>query len=115
MSWWELFCMYMQEEGKGWKEVRRKKEEGGEEGGKKKEEAGGEGGKIRRERKLREEEAERKLEEKRRKRERNVIWRGVESEVGEKRLWLVEEIVRTLRREMGIRGWRRGGKGEDGF
>lgn len=65
---------------------------------------------------MREEKAERKLEEKRRKREKNVIWRGVESEDGEKRLWLVEEIVRrTLRREMGIRGWRGGGKGEDGF
>lgn len=40
----------------------------------------------------------------------------MEGEDGEKRLWLVEEIVRrTLRREMGIRGWRGGEKGEDGF
>lgn len=28
MSWWEMSCMYMQEEGEGWKEVRRRKEEG---------------------------------------------------------------------------------------
>lgn len=45
-----------------------------------------------------------------------MIWRGVEGEDGEKRLWLVEKIVRrTLRREMGIKGWRGGGKGEDEF
>lgn len=52
-----------------------------------------------------EEEAERKMGEQRRKRERNMIWRGVESEDEEKRLWLVEEILkRTLRREVGKAG-----------
>lgn len=46
-----------------------------------------------------------KLEEARRKKERNVIWRGVEGEDEEQRLWLVEEIVRrTLGKETGIRG-----------
>lgn len=44
------------------------------------------------------------MEEERRKRERNVIWRGVEDEDEEERLWLVEEILkRTLRREVGIK------------
>lgn len=60
---------------------------------------------IRRKRRLGEEEAERKLEEERKKRERNMIWRRVEGDDEEKRLWLVEEIVkRTLGREVGIRG-----------
>lgn len=54
---------------------------------------------------MREEEAERKLEEERRKRKRNVIWRGVEGDDEEDRFWLVKEIVkRTLEREAGIRG-----------
>lgn len=35
----------------------------------------------------------------------NVIWRSVEGEDEEERLWLVEEILRrTLRREVGIKG-----------
>lgn len=34
-----------------------------------------------------------------------MIWRGVEGENEEERLWLVKEILRrTLRREVGIRG-----------
>lgn len=109
--------MHVYARGGGRMERSKKEERGrGEEGGKKKEEVGGEGGKIRRQRKLRKEEAERKLEKKRRKRERNVIWRGLEGEDGEKRLWLVEEIViRTRRREMGIRGWRGGGRGKMDF
>lgn len=44
------------------------------------------------------------MEEERRKRERNVIWRRVEGEDEEEKLWLVEEILkRTLRREVGIK------------
>lgn len=55
------------------------------------------------------EEVERKMGEQRRKRERNVIWRGVESEDKEKKLWLVEEILKwTLRREVGKGGRKMG-------
>lgn len=56
-----------------------------------------------------EEEVERKMGEQRRKRERNVIWRGVESEDEEKKLWLVEKILKwTLRRELGMEGRKMG-------
>lgn len=95
----------MEEEGEGWKKVRKKKEDRGTREERRKRWFDEREERIRRERRLGEEKRERKLEEERRRRERNVIWRGVEGEDEEERLWLVKEIMRrTLRREVEIRG-----------
>lgn len=51
---------------------------------------------------------DKKVKEMRKKRERNVVWRCVDGENEEERLWLVEEILkRTLRREVVIRSVRK--------
>lgn len=90
-----------------------KKEGGGRgEGGEK---AGGERGENEERKKIERRKSGKKVgrgEEK--KREECGIWRGVDGEEGEKRLWLVEEIAkRTLRREVRIRGAvKRRGKGK---
>lgn len=48
-------------------------------------------------------------------RERNVVWRGVDGENEEERLWLVEEILkRTLRRKVVIRSVRERKEERDG-
>lgn len=63
------------------------------------------------ERRRGEEEREKKLEEEKKKRERNVVWRDLDGDSEEERLWLAEEILeKTLRREVGIRDVRERGK-----
>lgn len=63
---------------------------------------------MRGKRRQKEEEKTRKLKEMRKKREKNVVWRGVDGENEKERLWLIEEILkRTLRREVVIRSVRK--------
>lgn len=111
-SWWEMVA---EEENEEWKEVKRKKKDdksAREQRRKRWLEEREE--RLWRKRRRGEEERERKLEEEKKKKEKNVVWRDLDDDNEEERLWLAEEILeKTLKREVGIRGVKER-KGEGG-
>lgn len=103
-SWWELM---VEDDDEEWREVGRKREEDRHAREERRKVVGEERGENEGGKKTGRGRKGKEVREVRKKRERNVVWRGVDGENEEERLWLVEEILkRTLRRKVVIRSVR---------